>query len=173
MGKKHATKFDDTHNLNVNKRRLGNFLLLKENINIRVSDKPPEVKVEEYFNDWTNDPNTVMIRELKVFFDDAKTEEEKRGSWKRKTAKYWYNVYQRFLDMREEKMINCALKRWRVSELHSKISEVSLDSLNSGNKIYTTKTDNSFSQKSGDLAGSLSGPEDLSTSAEHMAEYGR
>jgi len=133
--KKHATKFDDTHNLNVNKRRLGNFLLLKETINIKVSNKPPEEKVEQYFSDWKNAPNTLMIRELKSFFDKAKKEEDNMG-WHRKTFNYWYNVYQRFMDKREEKMINFALKRWRVSGLGSKISEVSLDSLNSDNEIY-------------------------------------
>ena len=133
------TKFDDPHNLNVNKRRLGNFLLLKERINLKVRDKPPEVKVEEYFKDWTDDPNTVMIRELKVFFDDAKKKEEKRRPRQRITDNYWYYVYRHFLDMREEKIINFALKRWRVSELHSNISKVKLDSLNSGNKIYKTE----------------------------------
>ena len=134
------TKFDDPHNLNVNKRRLGNFLLLKASINLKVSDKLPEVKVKEYFKDWTNDPNTVMIRELKGFFDNAKTKEEKRSPGQQITAdNYRYYVYRHFLDMREEKMINFALKRWRVSELHGNISKVKLDSLNSGNKIYRTE----------------------------------
>ena len=97
-------------------RLLGNFLLLKENINIKVNNKPPQEKVVDYFKDWTNDPNTVMVRELKDFFDDAKIKEEKRRPRQRITDKYWYYVYQHFLDMREEKMINFALKRWRVSE---------------------------------------------------------
>ena len=136
--RKHATNFDDSHNLNVNKRRLGNFLLLKPIINIKVNNKPPEEKVEEYFKDWRNDPNTLMIRELKSIFNKAKAEEEKEG-WQRKTSNYWYNVYQRFLDKREEKMINFALKRWKVSGLSSNISKVSLDSLGRKNKIYTTK----------------------------------
>ena len=135
-------------------------------------DKPPEVKLDEYFRVEHNAPNTLMITELKGFFDKAKKEEDSKGR-RRKTSKYWCNVYQRFLDKREEKMINFALKRWRVSGLDSKISKVSLDSLKSDNKIYTTKTDNSFSQKANDLAGSLPGPEDLSSSVEHMAAYGR
>ena len=89
--------------------------------------------------DWTNDPNTVMIRELKGFFDDAETKEEKRRPRQRITDNYRYYVYRHFLDMREEKMINFSLKRWRVSELHGNISKVKLDSLNSGNKIYRTE----------------------------------
>ncbi len=38
---------------------------------------------------------------------------------------------------------------------------------------YVAEPDKSFTACASDLAGSLSGPEDLSTSAEHMAEYGR
>ena len=38
---------------------------------------------------------------------------------------------------------------------------------------YVAEPDNSFSARASDLAGSLTGPEDLSTSAEYMAEYGR
>lgn len=136
---KHATKFDDSHNLNVNKRRLGNFLLLKESLNIKVSNKPPQEKVKQYFDDWKNAPNTLMIRELSDLFNDAKNEEQRIKDWRKKTSNYWYNVYQRFLDKREERMINFALKRWRVSALGSNISEVSLDSLKRDNKIYTTK----------------------------------
>ena len=38
---------------------------------------------------------------------------------------------------------------------------------------YVAEPDKSFTALASDLAGSLSGPEDLSTSADHMAEYGR
>ena len=136
---KDYTKINDSEDLNVNKRRLGNFLLLKESLNIKVSNRPPEEKVELYFADWKNAPNTLMIRELKHLFDEAIEEEKILGGWRKKTSRYWRNIYQRFLDRREQKMINFALKRWRVSELHGNISKVKLDSLNSGNKIYKTE----------------------------------
>ena len=38
---------------------------------------------------------------------------------------------------------------------------------------YVTEPDKSFTALASDLVGSLSGPEDLSTSTDHMAEYGR
>ena len=38
---------------------------------------------------------------------------------------------------------------------------------------YVAEPEKSFIARAGDLAGSLSGPEDLSTSAEHMDEYGQ
>ena len=131
---KHLTKFDDSHNLNVNKRRLGNFLLLEEVSNLKASNKPPEEKVKKYFDNWKNAPDTLMSRELNDLFVDA--EDEEKRIRRNKTSNYWYAVYQRFLDKREERMINFALKRWRVSGLGSKISAVSLDSLNSDNEIY-------------------------------------
>ncbi len=134
---KDYTKIDDSDAPDINKRRLGNFLLLKESLNIKVSNKPPEEKVEEYFEDRLNDPNTLMIRELKDYFKQAKLKEEKSRAWKRRTYNYWYKVYQRFLDKREEKMINFALERWRISELNGNISKVKLDSLDSRNEIYT------------------------------------
>lgn len=129
-------RIDDRDDPDVNKRRLGNFTLLKESINIRVSNNPPEKKVEQYFADWKNAPNTLMIRELKGFFDDARTEEENDREWHRRTFNYWYRVYQRFLDKREEKMINFALERWRISKLHGNISKVELNSLKDKNEIY-------------------------------------
>ena len=133
---KDTSKVDDSDYLDVNKRRLGNFMLLNEGLNLKVQDKPPEVKLDAYFKVENNDPDTRMIRELKKFFDEAKKEEDSKG-WRRRTSNYWYNVYQRFLDKREEKMINFALDRWRVDELHKSISEVKLDSSSTRNEIYT------------------------------------
>ena len=130
-------RIQDNENSDVNKRRLGNFLLLKESLNIKVSNKPPEEKVNLYFDDWKNAPNTQMIRELKSFFDDAVKEESESYDWKRRTNTYWLNVYKRFLDRREEKMVNFALKRWEVSGLKSNISEIALDSLGDQNEIWS------------------------------------
>ncbi len=130
-------RIEDKENSDVNKRRLGNFLLLKESLNIKVSNKPPEEKVELYFDDWKNAPNTLMIRELKELFDKAIELEEESKNWKRKSKNYWLKVYKRFLDGREEKMVNFALKRWKVSGLNSSISKVKLDSLGSHNEIWS------------------------------------
>lgn len=133
---KDYARIDDRDNLDVNKRRLGNFMLLKETLNIKVSNKPPEDKVELYFSDRKIAPNTLMIRELKEFFDDAVKEESESYDWKRRTNTYWLNVYKRFLDKREEEMINFALERWRVCGLKGNISKVRLDSLASQNAIW-------------------------------------
>ena len=124
---------DDSKHLDVNKRRLGNFLLLNEGLNITVGKKRIEEKIELYFDIEKNTPNTLMIRELEEFYKKAIEDE---GAWGRRTSNYWLNIYKRFFDMREEKMINFALDRWRVSSLDDNISEVRLDSLGSDNQIY-------------------------------------
>jgi len=133
--RKDHSRIDDSKYLDVNKRRLGNFMLLNEGLNIKVSNLSPEYKIELYFDVDENTPNTLMIRELKGFFDKA--EEEEETGWKRKTDRYWLRVYKRFFDKREQKMVNFALERWRVPSLDDNISEVRLDSLVEDNKIYT------------------------------------
>ncbi len=135
-------RFDDVKNihdaklLDLNKRRLGNFMLLNEGLNIKMGNKPPEEKVESYFNVEKNTPNTLMIQEVPKFFKKAERSEKR---WSNKTKNYWINVYASFFDMREEKMINFALERWRVPDLDDNISRVKLNSLDQArNEIYTT-----------------------------------
>ena len=130
-------RIQDEENLNVNKRRLGNFLLLEESLNKKVKNKPPEEKVKAYFEDPKMASDTQMIRELEKFFDDALKKESESYHWQRRTSTYWLNVYKRFLDGREEKMINFALERWKVPGLNSNISNVRLNSLASQNEIWS------------------------------------
>jgi uncharacterized protein with ParB-like and HNH nuclease domain len=132
---------DEKYNRDVNKRRLGNFILLRESPNIRISDEPPQKKVEEYFKNITDVPDTLMIRELKDLFDKAKEEIEHNGR-KNKTWKYWYEVYARFLDLHEEKYVNFALDRWRVDGITKPVKEVALNSLLDRNEIYQLKYKN-------------------------------
>ncbi len=120
-----------------NKRRLGNFILLKERVNQSMQDKPPEEKVIAYFRNIENAPDTRMIRELKCLFDKAKEEIEIERE--RKTKGYWYEVYARFLDLHEEKYVNFALDRWRVEGINKPVKEVTLNSLSGSNEIYRLK----------------------------------
>lgn len=122
--------------LSLHKRRLGNFILLKPSQNIKVSNDPPEGKIDLYWKDRENDPNTLMIRELKLWFDDAYAMESKEGGRVRQTWRFWMNVYQRFLDHREEKMVNFALERWRVPELSRIVNRVTINSRTDENEIY-------------------------------------
>jgi len=120
----------------MNKRRLGNYILLKETQNIKVSDKPIEEKVELYWKDRKNDPNTLMIRQLKDLYDQAVKDEQEDKHWSRRTYNYWLNIYTRFLDAHEENLVNFALDRWKVEGVKNRRKSVIIDSLTDKNEVY-------------------------------------
>ncbi len=132
---------DDKYNRDVNKRRLGNFILLRESVNKSMSNAPLEKKVEEkYFENIKDTPDTLMIRELRELFDKAKEEIDNRR--RNKTWKYWYEVYARFLDLHEKKYVIFALDRWRVDGITKPVKEVTLNSLSDSNEIFKLKYKN-------------------------------
>ena len=130
----------DEKEKDINKRRLGNFVLLKTTANIRVSDHRVEKKVKEYVDDYKNNPNTLMIRELAEFYKAAVSEIKEKRQYK--TNQYWYEVYQRMFDLREQKMINFALKRWRIDGLQKKVLAVEINSNTDQNEIYKLDKEN-------------------------------
>ncbi|MDK1082292.1 MAG: DUF262 domain-containing protein [Anaerolineae bacterium] len=133
---KDYTVVKDEGDKDVNKRRLGNFILLMEVLNIKVSDHRPEIKVDEYFEGTKSQPNTLMIRELLGDFKEASKYMDKHGGYTRKVANYWYSLYQYFLDLREKRMINFALNRWRVEGIVRPIESVAIDSFLDSNEIF-------------------------------------
>jgi len=96
----------------LDKRRLGNFILLKETQNIKVSNKRLEQKIDLYWADRDNDPNTLMIRELRRLFVSAQKKIDSHRS--NRTKKYWQEVYRTFLEAREKKLLKFALERWGI-----------------------------------------------------------
>ncbi len=134
---KDFTVINDVDERDINKRRLGNFILLKETQNIKVSKNRPENKIKLYWEDRENEPNTLMIRELKNIFQKAQKEIDSKRT--KKTWKYWYELYQLFFDRREQKLIEFALSRWRVDELpkDNKIYNFSINSFTDKNEVYT------------------------------------
>jgi hypothetical protein len=127
---------NDESDLDINKRRLGNFIILMETINIRVGNDRIEDKVEEYFDDSKAQPNTLMIRQLKADFDSAVKVVNDSGVYTNKVKGYWYLVYQTFLDVREERMINFAIKRWAVDGINRPVTNVVIDSMRDDNEIF-------------------------------------
>ena len=134
--KKELSIVNDQDDLNINKRRLGNFILLMETINIKVSDHRIEIKVDEYFKFDKHQPTTLMIRELKSDYDAAEETVDKSGVHGNRSKSFWLNVYQTFLDSREQRMINFAVRRWHVDGLKKNISDISIDSNNKSNEIF-------------------------------------
>ena len=134
--RKELTVTNDEGDLDINKRRLGNFIILMETINIKVNDHRIEEKIEEYFEGTKAQPNTLMIRELKKDFKIAQKSIDDTGDYKRQVRNYWYCVYQMFLDIREQRMINFAIKRWAVEGLKRPAKEVLIDSWSDSNEIF-------------------------------------
>tara|TARA_R110000851_G_scaffold210486_3_gene363001 strand:- start:28854 stop:30824 length:1971 start_codon:yes stop_codon:yes gene_type:complete len=126
----------DADDRDVNKRRLGNFIILLERLNIKVSNARPENKVDQYFEDTKIQPNTLMIRELVKDFEEATEYMDDTYAYQRKVANYWYALYERFLDIREQRMVNFALHRWRVEGISRPVESVKIDSDFDGNEIF-------------------------------------
>jgi len=118
----------------INKRRLGNFVLLEPSINISVSKDRVEDKVDEYFEKTKDQPDTYMLRELKKMFEIS--QKEIANIRIKKTWKYWHEIYEYFLDIREEKLVNFALERWKVDGLKKEVKQVSIKSNTNENKVY-------------------------------------
>lgn len=134
--RKELTVVDDKHDLDINKRRLGNFILLMETINIKVSDHRIELKIKEYFQGTEDQPNTLMIRELSEDFSKAEKFIEDRETRTRKTKRHWYEVYTKFLDIREQRLVNFAIMRWAVEGMKRPVTEVKLNSDSGKNEIF-------------------------------------
>ena len=120
----------------INKRRLGNFVLLEPMINQSVSNSRVEDKINKYFDESRALSSHVqMLQELKKIYEEAEKEIKKLGRIK-KTWKYWLELYTLFFDQREAKLVNFALKRWAVPYPGWEECDVSIDSSRDSNEIY-------------------------------------
>lgn len=133
---------EDEDEYHINKRRLGNFVLLEPSINRSVGAKPIAEKVASYFSvDRKDIPSTKMLRELQEMYEESegqavsKRTSKRTGKTWRKSVKYWDEVFSGFMDRREEKMVNFALKRWQVASKRA-IKKVEVDSLRRGNQVF-------------------------------------
>ncbi|OUR71860.1 hypothetical protein A9Q78_08580 [Methylophaga sp. 41_12_T18] len=126
----------DKDDLDINKRRLGNFIILMETINIKVSDDRIETKLDNYFEDSKAQPNTLMIRELKQDFEKAKQKIDDAKLYSRNVKGYWFMVYQAFFDIRERRLVNFAIKRWQVEGVKRPVERVDIDSGLGTNEIF-------------------------------------
>ncbi len=142
---------NDADDRNVNKRRLGNFILLMETLNIRVSNDRPEIKVEGYFKYEKIQPNTMMIRELRKDFIEAQKLVDATGAYVRKVPGYWYQVYQTFLDVREQRMVNFALQRWNIDGIYKPVTMVVIDSNTTSNEIFKCQPEHSKTKTVDDI----------------------
>jgi hypothetical protein len=113
------TEMDD-----VNKRRLGNFVLLRPSINKSIKDAPLYNKLIEYKGNSHKYLTPRSLSELEILYGTDNVN--------KKELVYNTNFVIEFLDKREEKLINFALKRWGFN--NSK--KVKIDSLTDDDKVY-------------------------------------
>lgn len=106
----------------VNKRRLGNFVLLRPSVNKSIQDAPIYEKLIEYENNTYLTPRS--LAELKLLYGSNDLDLKYKAYTEEKIIE--------FLDKREEKLLNFALARWSIGE--SKI--VKINSNLEGTKIY-------------------------------------
>lgn len=77
-----------------------------------------------------------MIRELKKDFKAAQKSIDDTRGYKRQERSYWYSVYQKFLGIREQRVINFAIKRWAIDGLKRPVKNVLIDSCFDSNEIF-------------------------------------
>ncbi len=128
----------------VNKRRLGNFILLEPSTNIQVSDHTVKDKINEYNLAIKNKPHTRMLRELEGFYKLGNLYADKNRA--RNTYLKKLEVIEHMLDKREEKLVGFAIKRWGLSiDIKTKIKLI-IDSSRKENEIF--KLDGHNTEKS-------------------------
>lgn len=120
-------EFDD-----VNKRRLGNFVLLRPSINKSIKDAPLYNKLIEYKSNSHKYLTPRSLSELEILYGSENVEKKK--------AVYTEDFVIEFLDKREQKLINFALKRWGLESS----KKVLVNSLTEDSKVYKFEDDLKF-----------------------------
>lgn len=109
--KEHKTLDYDENWSTHEKKRLGNFALLEGGINSKGQHLDIDRKIDLYF-DPSRSSNMQMIKDLRKEFQSAEKVFLKDKPFKivdRKPA-----LYSRLIDIREEKMVNWAIKTWKL-----------------------------------------------------------
>jgi len=122
---------DINGNLDVNKRRLANFVLLKPSLNKSVQKDAIYIKLKSYNESASKHSIHRSLGELSDMYGAELIKQGKEGYTKENIIK--------FLDVREQLLIEFALKRWGIDN-KEKTFDFKINSLNSeSNKIYSIK----------------------------------
>jgi hypothetical protein len=122
---------DENGNLDVNKRRLANFVLLTPSLNKSVQKDAIYIKLNSYNDSASKYAIHRSLGELTGLYGKELLEEGKQGYTKENIIK--------FLDAREQSLIQFALKRWGINE-HEKTLDFVIDSLKTDSeKVYFLK----------------------------------
>lgn len=98
----------------IEKRRLGNFVLMGLSKNIQLQNGDVEDKVDELIN---NESSLIKLRQISVLSEllsESKLYVQDKIGNQRKTKNYFKNLSTRINDQRETEMISFALERWAL-----------------------------------------------------------
>lgn len=115
----------------IEKRRMGNFVLMGMSDNIVNQDKDIGDKINA-MEENNADLSMMQIHELKDLYEDATNWLNRK--WTNKAKNYYRELSQFINDKREERLINFALGRWHIEG--DEVSNVMIDSFDNFDKEY-------------------------------------
>ncbi len=104
-------EFGEKH---LEKRRLGNFVLMGLSKNIKLKDFSIEEKIRRMNETNLGFFKMKQIRNLEIFYNDSVKFVENTLNYLRKTKNYFRKLSSHINDQRETDMIRFALERWRL-----------------------------------------------------------
>lgn len=111
--KNRISKFPEDH---IQKRRLGNFVLLGLGLNIQNQDKDIDVKInlmnEKNNNNADSNYSLIQVKELNDYYTKSVEYLKNEQNNSNKTDHYYYRISKKINDLRETDLIRFALKRW-------------------------------------------------------------
>ncbi|MBM9538814.1 hypothetical protein [Desulfobulbus alkaliphilus] len=117
------------------RRRLGNFVLLREGTNKGAGRMPVSHKIE-YGYQSQGTIELYQLKELKDFFDAGTKFVKQDLKRVNQTWKYWQELLCKMFDLREKSLVNFALTRWGVDQLPDEPAAVHVDNFKKPGEVY-------------------------------------
>lgn len=119
---------DEHDNFDVNKRRLGNFVLLTPSLNKSVQEAPIYIKLNRYAKSAPEHGVHRSLGELTELYGEEALKHQESG--------YTRENIISFIDRREKKLVKFALTRWGIDSKEQKLDFDIDSSKEDSNKVY-------------------------------------
>jgi hypothetical protein len=126
-------ELDENGNIDYNKRRLSNFVLLTPSVNKSVKKDPVYIKLKNFITFGEKFAIHRSLAELETLYG--------KGNIQNGMDSYNRETIVTFLDKREQKLIEFALDRWGINE-KDKNAKVVINSFTEFGKVYFLEKDN-------------------------------
>lgn len=118
----------------IEKRRLGNLVLMGLKLNQEQSDNDIPKKIEDLAKRLEQGKTfMIQVSQLRNYLKDATRDFEEHGKGKRKQKYYWRDLSSKINDLRENDMIKFALHRWQIPGENPDV-DFTIDSFNKEEK---------------------------------------